>query len=125
MNIPEHLLYSAEHLWVAAAKDGNWYVGITDHAQDLLGDIVYLEAPAVGSSIKRGTACGLVESVKTGSDLHAPADGVVRAVNAAITSAPEKINDAPYDSWIFQMRPDEPEQRDGLLDAVKYREFLG
>ena len=125
MNIPEHLLYSAEHLWVAPTEDGQWYVGISDYAQDLLGDIVYLEAPAVGSSIKRNTACGLVESVKTGSDLLAPADGVVTEVNAAITAAPEKINDAPYDSWIFKMRPDSAEQRADLLDAVKYREFLG
>ena len=125
MNIPEHLLYSAEHLWVAPTEDGQLYVGISDYAQDLLGDIVYLEAPAVGSSIKRTTACGLVESVKTGSDLLAPADGVVTEVNAAITAAPEKINDAPYDSWIFKMRPDSAEQRADLLDAVKYREFLG
>jgi len=125
MNIPEHLLYTTEHLWVAPAGDGSWHVGITDHAQDLLGDIVYLEAPAVGSTIKGGTPCGLVESVKTGSDLHAPADGEVIAVNEAIIGAPEKINDAPYDSWIFQLRPTDEGQRERLLDAVKYREFLG
>ena len=125
MNIPEHLLYTTEHLWIAPAEDGSWYVGITDHAQDLLGDIVYLEAPAVESTIKEGTACGLVESVKTGSDLHAPADGVVIAVNEAVTGTPEKINEAPYDSWIFQLRPTTEAQRENLLDAVKYREFLG
>ena len=125
MLIPEHLLYTTEHLWVATGEDGRWYVGITDHAQDLLGDIVFLEAPPIGSTLTRGQPCGLVESVKTGSDLHAPGDGIVVAVNTAVTGAPEKINESPYDSWIFQMQPSNEAQRNALLDAVKYREFLG
>jgi len=125
MNIPEHLLYTTEHLWVAPAEDGNWHVGITDHAQELLGDIVYLQPPAIDDRVSRGAPCGLVESVKTGSDLHAPVDGVVIAVNEAVIDAPERINEAPYDSWIFQLRPLDEGQRDSLLDAVRYREFLG
>ncbi|HEX5539465.1 MAG TPA: glycine cleavage system protein GcvH [Methylophilaceae bacterium] len=125
MNIPEQLLYTTEHLWLRAADDGSWLTGITDYAQDLLGDIVYVEAPAVGTAIKSGMACGLVESVKTGSDLHAPIDGVVEAINDALAGAPEKINDAPYDSWIFRLRPSDLAQLQGLLNAAKYREFLG
>ena len=124
MNIPEQFQYTTEHLWISPTGDGSWLAGITDYAQDLLGDIVYVEAPAVGVAIKAGAACGLVESVKTGSDLHAPADGIVEAINEDLPGAPEKINDAPYTSWIFKFRPSDPAQLEGLLSAAKYREFL-
>lgn len=125
MNIPEQFQYTTEHLWMSKTDDGSWLAGITDYAQDMLGDIVYVEAPAVGTVIKAGNACGLVESVKTGSDLHAPVDGVVEAINTDLAGAPEQINDAPYASWIFKLRPSNPAQLKGLLSAVKYREFLG
>lgn len=125
MNIPDHLQYTTEHLWLRPAEDGSWFAGITDYAQDLLGDIVYLEAPAIGTEIKAGQACGLVESVKTGSDLHAPIDGVVEAVNEELPKMPEQINDAPYDSWMFRIRASDPAQLDRLLSAARYREFLG
>jgi len=125
MSIPEELQYTTEHLWLRRTEDGSYFAGITDYAQDLLGDIVYVEAPAVGTAIKAGSACGLVESVKTGSDLHAPLDGIVEAVNEELSATPEKINDQPYQSWIFRLRPSDPAQVGNLLSAAKYREFLG
>lgn len=123
MKIPENLQYTAEHLWVRQHEDGHWLAGITDYAQDLLGDIVYVEASKPGSSISAGQPCGLVESVKTGSDLHAPLSGTVVAVNEALQSTPEDINDKPYDAWIFSFQPEsEPA---GLLNAAEYKALLG
>ncbi|CAG0984973.1 glycine cleavage system H protein [Methylophilaceae bacterium] len=125
MNIPDHLRYSAGHLWAQADQDGLWLAGITDYAQDLLGDIVYVEAPAPGTQIEAGKACGLVESVKTGSDLHAPLSGVVEAVNTDLQNTPEQINDAPYKAWIFKFRPDDSAEAARLMDSTAYSSFLG
>jgi glycine cleavage system H protein len=125
MNIPDNLSYSNEHLWTRPADDGSWFAGITDYAQDLLGDIVYIDPPAVGMQLKAGKPCGLVESVKTGSDLHALMDGVVEATNEKLQNNPELINDAPYEAWIFRFRPDKPADSGSLLDANRYRELLG
>ena len=125
MNIPQHLQYTTEHLWVCPTENGTWLAGITDYAQDLLGDIVYVEPPAVGSRVESGKACGLVESVKTGSDLHAPVDGIVLEINDALDGAPEKLNESPYESWIFKLQPSNLAQLQNLLDAARYREFLG
>jgi glycine cleavage system H protein len=105
MKIPENLKYSTDHLWVKSDDDGHWLAGITDYAQDLLGDIVFVEAPKVGTQLIAGSTCGLVESVKTGSDLHAPLDGKVIEVNEAMSSYPEQINDKPYETWISNFRP--------------------
>lgn len=124
MKIPEDLSYTAEHLWVRATDDG-WLAGITDYAQDLLGDIVYVQAPTTGAALKAGEPCGLVESVKTGSDLHAPLNGVVEAINESLQGNPEQINDAPYAAWIFKFRPDNPADMANLLSAGAYRELLG
>jgi glycine cleavage system H protein len=123
MNIPEDFSYSKEHVWVKPAEDGNWLAGITDYAQDLLGDIVYVEPPAIGTALKAGIPCGLVESVKTGSDLHAPLDGVVVAINENLHNTPELINDAPYEAWIFRFKPDDSADIKALLDAKSYREI--
>ncbi|MEO8417780.1 MAG: glycine cleavage system protein GcvH [Methylophilaceae bacterium] len=125
MKIPEDLSYTAEHLWVRIAEDGGWLAGITDYAQDLLGDIVFVEAPAIGTSLEAGKPCGLVESVKTGSDLHAPLDGVVNGVNEALLGTPEQINDAPYEAWIFKLQPSNPADITNLLSATAYRKLLG
>jgi len=125
MKFPDHLKYTAEHLWVQIAEDGLCYAGITDYAQDLLGDIVYVEAPHKGQKLEAGKPCGLVESVKTGSDLHAPLTGTVEAVNEALQQQPELINDDPYRSWIFSFRPEPSEAQDGLLDADSYQKLLG
>lgn len=125
MKIPDNLSYSTEHLWVQATEDGSYLAGITDYAQDLLGDIVFVELPAIGVALTAGTPCGLVESVKTGSDLHAPLDGVVEAVNTDLQGTPELINDKPYAAWIFKFRPANSADAKNLLSAAAYRELLG
>lgn len=124
MKLPEQLKYTAEHLWVRCEDNGLCYAGITDYAQDLLGDIVYVEAPAQGQQLQAGKPCGLVESVKTGSDLHAPLNGVVETVNATLQQQPEQINDDPYQAWIFSFRADAQPQPE-LLDAEAYSQLLG
>ena len=125
MKFPDQLKYTAEHLWVRNAEDGLCYAGITDYAQDLLGDIVYVEAPAPRQILEAGKPCGLVESVKTGSDLHAPLTGTVEAINEALQQQPEQINDDPYEAWIFSFRPENAEAYDALLNADAYQKLLG
>ena len=105
MKFPNQLHYTAQHLWVDQSPDGDWLAGITDYAQDLLGDIVFIEPPKLGDSLINGAPCGIVESVKTGSDLHAPMNGIVTAINNALLDAPEGINDKPYAAWIFKFKP--------------------
>ena len=121
MNLPTTLHYTAEHLWVQETDDGNWLAGITDYAQDLLGDIVYLEPPKIQGALLKDAPCGLVESVKTGSDLHAPMDGVVTEVNEALVDMPEEINDHPYKAWIFKFKPAETSDIKQLLSAEVYQ----
>jgi glycine cleavage system H protein len=125
MRIPTELHYTDEHLWTQPAEDGTWLAGITDYAQDLLGDIVFVETPPVGSRLEAGKPCGLVESVKTGSDLHAPMDGEVVAINEVLQGNPEHINDKPYASWIFKYRPSDAADAAKLLDAKGYETLLG
>lgn len=124
MTIPEHLRYTPHHLWVELQPDGTARAGITDHAQETLGDIVFIEIPAVGASVTAGLPCGLIESVKTASDLHAPMSGRVVEINQALQTAPEQINDAPYAAWIFRMQPDHIKEWDQLLDAEGYLQRL-
>jgi glycine cleavage system H protein len=124
MRIPNNLFYSTEHLWTKVDADGNWQAGITDYAQDLLGDIVFVDAPAVGTAINAGQACGLVESVKTGSDLHAPISGEIVEINDAVINSPESINDKPYDAWIFKFKAIEADPARNLLTAEAYQTLL-
>lgn len=128
MQIPQSMLYSPEHLWTKANTDGVWEAGITDYAQDLLGDIVFIDAPAVGSDLIAGKPCGLVESVKTGSDLHALIDGKVVEVNQALINSPELINENPYQAWIFKYRPSETHNDsdigNNLLSADAYQSLI-
>lgn len=124
MNTPENLRYSTEHLWIKADGNGLWLAGITDYAQDLLGDIVFVDAPNVGTRLNQGEACGLVESVKTGSDLYAPLDGTVIAVNETLQNYPEQINEKPYETWIFKFQA-ETADPSSLLDAPAYQQFIG
>lgn len=124
MKLPSVLHYTAEHLWVQETDDGNWLAGITDYAQDLLGDIVYLEMPKVGNTLTAEQSCGLVESVKTGSDLHAPVNGVVTEVNEALINMPEAINDNPYQSWIFKFTPADINDTERLLTAEAYAKLV-
>lgn len=123
MNSSSDLLFTKEHLWVRKTNDGGWLAGITDYAQDLLGDIVYLDPPKLGASLQNARPCGLVESVKTGSDLHAPMDGVVTEINDSLLDTPEEINDAPYKAWIFKFAPAKPDDTSHLLSAEAYEEL--
>ncbi len=124
MRIPESLLYSAEHLWTKPTADGLWEAGITDYAQDLLGDIVFIDAPAIGTTLSAGKPCGLVESVKTGSDLHALVDGEVIEINQTLINAPELINENPYQAWIFKFKPYETNIENQLLSAEAYKTLI-
>jgi len=106
------------------ATDGIWEAGITDYAQDLLGDIVFIEAPTVGSKLTANQPCGLIESVKTGSDLHALVDGEVVEINQELINAPEQVNDDPYKAWIFKYRPQDNAVEKKLLSAEAYQAMI-
>ena len=124
-DIPEDLRYTEEHEWVRVEGD-EVVVGITDHAQDALTDIVYVELPVVGTSVSAGDAFGSVESVKSVSEIFAPLSGELRAVNEALEDAPELINDDPYGTgWIVRMRLEDNGALGDLLDAAGYRALLG
>ena len=124
MNIPDDLRYSPEHEWVRV-DGGRVRVGITDYAQDALGDIVYVELPAVGTDVTVGGPLGEVESTKSVSEIYAPVAGEVVAVNDALTQAPEQLNADPYgDGWICEIVPAEPDAVAGLLDATGYTELI-
>ena len=119
---PEDLKYTAEHEWVrAGGGDAPVRVGITDYAQEALGDIVYVTLPDVGTAVTAGQACGEVESTKSVSDIYAPVSGTVVARNDSLDSSPELINTDPYgEGWILEIRPDDAASVDGLLDASAY-----
>lgn len=120
-NIPQDLRYAKSHEWVRLEADGTATIGITDFAQDSLGDITYVQTPKVGATIKAGEAFGVVESVKAASDLYAPVGGTVTAVNAALQNAPETVNRAPYsDGWMLKLKASEPGAVNRLLDASAY-----
>ena len=122
-NIPQELRYTSSHEWARRDSDGTVTVGITDHAQDLLGDLVYVELPEVGTEVAAGAEAGVVESVKAASDLYSPLSGEIVAVNEALSDSPEIINGDPYqDGWIFKLKPSDASQWDALLDAAAYDE---
>ena len=120
MTIPNDLKYTKSHEWVRVEADGLVSVGITHHAQDLLGDMVYVESPKVGRQVAAGEECAVVESVKAASDVYAPIAGEVVAVNEAVTDAPEKINQDAYSAWMFKLKPANAADVNGLLDAAAY-----
>jgi glycine cleavage system H protein len=120
MKLPSDLRYTASHEWVRRESDGSFSVGITDHAQEQLGDIVFVEAPAAGRKVKAGEAIGVVESVKAASDIYAPVSGEIVAANADLATAPEKVNEDAFASWMFRLKPEDPSQFDKLLDAAAY-----
>lgn len=124
MRTPQSLLYSSKHLWTKMLENGIWEAGITDYAQDLLGDVVFIDAPAVGSKLSANQPCGLIESVKTGSDLHALVDGEVVEINQELISSPEQVNDDPYKAWIFRYRPESSEVEENLLSADDYQSII-
>jgi len=124
-DFPDDLRYTSDHEWVRVGGDGNVRIGITAYAQDALGDVVYVSAPAVGSPVAAGDACGEVESTKSVSDLYSPLTGTVTAVNDALDGAPELINSDPYgEGWIYEMTVEDPSVIETLMDAGAYRDNL-
>ena len=121
MNVPENLKYTASHEWVRAEHDGTVSIGITDHAQDALGELVYVELPEVGRKLGAEEACAVVESVKAASDVYAPLAGEVVAANEALADVPGEVNKDPYGAWLFRLKPSAPSALDKLLDAAAYR----
>ena len=124
MNTPDHLKYAASHEWSRLEADGTITVGITDHAQEALGDIVFLELPSIGRKVKAKEECAVIESVKAASDIYAPVSGEIIAINQAAIDAPETINSAPYDHWLFRIKPANPDELNALLDADGYNATL-
>ena len=120
MNIPANLKYTESHEWVRMEADGTLTIGITEYAQDALGDVVFVELPKVGKSVTAGDDAAVVESVKAASDIYAPVSGSVVAVNDAVAAAPESINEDAYSAWLFKLKPSNPTAIDGLLDAAAY-----
>jgi len=123
--IPSELRYTQSHEWVRQEDDGSVTIGITDHAQGLLGDLVFVELPEVGSDLSAGEACCVVESVKAASDVYMPVSGEILAVNEALLDAPEMINDAAFDDgWLFKVQPSAEQELDNLMDADAYQEEI-
>ena len=120
MNIPADLKYAQSHEWARLADDGLVTIGISDHAQEALGDIVFLELPQVGHKVKAGEECAVVESVKAASDIYAPISGEVAAVNQAAADAPESVNQDAYAAWLFKIKPVDVADLETLLDAAEY-----
>ena len=120
-NIPADLRYAASHEWARLESDGSVTVGITDHAQEALGDVVFVELPEIGKQLSAGQEAGVVESVKAASDIYAPIGGEVIAINEALADSPELINSDPYGSWFFKLKPSDVAELDKLLDAVGYQ----
>lgn len=124
-NIPEELKYSETHEWVRIGTDGHTTVGITDHAQELLGDIVFVELPDIGMQIHNGNDCCVVESVKAAADIVAPLSGTLIAVNQALDEEPELINSDPYgEGWVFRIKLNDPDELHDLLDHEAYAELV-
>ncbi len=124
MNVPEELRYSSDHEWVS--RDGDVVrVGVTDYAQDALGDVVFVQVPTVGADVSAGDAFGEVESTKSVSDVYAPVSGTVLEVNEALADAPQTLNEDPYgEGWICSIRLSDPSQLDDLMDAEAYRKLI-
>lgn len=124
-NVPANLKYSSDHEWVRVQDDGSVVIGITDHAQGALGDLVFVEAPEAGSVFASGDAFGVVESVKAASDVLSPFSGEVLEANSVLDDTPELVNTDPYgDGWLIRMQPSDPTELDGLMDAGAYEQFL-
>ena len=120
-NTPKELKYTKSHEWVRTETDGTLSVGITQHAQELMGDLVYIELPQQGATVTAGKECSVVESVKAASDVYAPVSGEVVAINPAVTDAPETVNKDPYGAgWMFRIKPSNQAELAALLDAAAY-----
>lgn len=125
-NIPSELRYAKSHEWLKVAADGTALVGITDYAQNSLGDITFIQVPKIGTTLKAGETFGVVESVKAASDVYAPAGGTVIEVNQSLDSNPEKVNQAPYtDGWLLKLKLADPGDRAALMSASDYEKAIG
>lgn len=123
--VPENLRYTSEHEWVRLEDDGSVVVGITDHAQEALGELVYVEVPQAGQRCGKGDACVVVESVKAASDVYAPVSGECADVNGALAEEPELVNSSPYeDGWLIRLNPSDPAELEELMTAEAYSQFL-
>src|SRR6185436_15073686 len=118
--IPKELRYTESHEWVRRESDGSVSVGITDHAQEQLGDIVFVEAPQVGRKVTAGESVGVVESVKAASDIYAPVAGEIVAANAELSASPEKVNEDAFAAWMYRIKPTNAADVEKLLDAAAY-----
>ncbi|HET9669456.1 MAG TPA: glycine cleavage system protein GcvH [Casimicrobiaceae bacterium] len=123
MNVPNGLKYTDTHEWLRREDDGSVAIGITDHAQKALGDLVYIELPAVGREVTAGEACAVVESVKAASDVYAPIAGEVVAANSALTGTPEAVNEDAYAAWLFRIRPSDADALASFMDADAYQKL--
>ena len=124
MNIPADLKYTPSHEWVRVETDGTLTVGITHHAQDLLGDMVFIESPVAGRALTKGEECAVVESVKAASDVYAPVTGEVVAANGDVESSPESVNQDAYAAWLFKIKPANAGDVAELLDAAAYQKLV-
>ncbi len=123
--VPEDLKYTQNHEWVRLEADGSVTVGITDHAQESIGDLVFVEAPEPGTSVQAQEACAVVESVKAASDVYAPISGEVTEGNEALADSPEAVNSDPYgEGWIMRIQPADAGELDGLMDAAAYQQLV-
>ncbi|QKJ88538.1 Glycine cleavage system H protein [Paramixta manurensis] len=121
-NVPNELKYRESHEWVRKEADGTYTVGITEHAQELLGDMVFVDLPEVGATFAVGDDCAVAESVKAASDIYAPLSGEIVSVNDALDGSPELVNSAPYaDGWLFKIKASDESELDSLLDADAYK----
>ena len=123
-DLPRNLKYAASHEWASVENDNVVRVGITDFAQEQLGDLVYIELPELGRKVTAQEQCAVVESVKTASDLYSPVSGEIVAVNLALNDEPEQVNDDPYKAWIFCVKADDLHGLDPLLDADAYQRII-
>ncbi|WP_454124558.1 glycine cleavage system protein GcvH [Kosakonia sp. Marseille-Q7440] len=124
-NVPGDLKYSKEHEWLRKEADGSYTVGITEHAQELLGDMVFVDLPEVGTTVSAGDDCAVAESVKAASDIYAPIGGEIVAVNDSLNDSPELVNSAPYgEGWIFKIKANDEAEVEALLDATGYSALL-
>jgi glycine cleavage system H protein len=120
---PENLKYTDSHEWIREEADGLVTVGITFHAQDMLGDVVFVENPKPGRKVAKGEECGVIESVKAAADIYAPVSGEIVAANEELADTPEKVNQEPYDAWLFRIKPSQPTELAALLDAAAYQKL--
>lgn len=123
--VPDNLKYTPDHEWLRLEDDGTVTLGVTEHAQQALGELVYVELPEADRELEPGEACAVVESVKAASDVYSPLAGVVTATNDALAETPELVNDSPYtDGWLLQLRPTDPQTLEDLMDAEAYARCL-